>query len=345
MKGLTAKKRRLCLRFFPVFVLLTISSCLSLTPPTQKVKKPGKENTKQNSYSLSQKRVIWRNSDVNSNPAQGEHNALSPGANEMETQPVGQVSKLDRMVLIPAGEFLMGSKEGEWDRDEHPQHTVYLEAYYIDKYEVTNAQYHQFWLADGGEKSKHAPASYGNAYSIGDWPEVAKTKPDYPVVGVSWFDAQAYCQWAKKRLPTEAEWEKAARGVDGRTWPWGGDVHAEIDGKNAHFNSWDGNDGYDNTLAPKETYPTGVSPYGVHDMAGNVWEWVADWYKDEDYYSHSPQNNPKGPDKGKLRVVRGGSWRNREYINRCANRYYCYPDTWGNTLGFRCVKDVQGGNQ
>ena len=277
---------------------------------------------------------------------QRKKNALSPSANESEAPPSENARPMDKisgelpdMVFIPAGEFLMGSKEGEGDKDEHPQHTVYLSAYYIDKYEVTNAQYYQFWLADGGEKSKHTPASYGNAYSIGDWPEVAKTKPNYPVVGVSWFDAQAYCEWASKRLPTEAEWENAARGTDGRTLPWGNDFNETIDDTNRHSNRWDGDDGYDNMIAPVGSYPTGASPYGVYDMVGNVWEWVADWY-DKDYYNNSPKNNPKGSEKGKLRVVRGGSWRNREYIQRCANRYYCYPDIWGNTLGFRCVKDV-----
>jgi len=336
MKGLTA---------ISVFVLLSISSCLSLVPPTQKAKKP-KKNIEQNAHSLNWKKVIWKNNDVGNSPTEEEHKALSPSVNEMETEqdentPLANRASGERqeMVLIPAGEFPMGSKESEGDKDEHPQHTVYLPAYYIDKYEVTNAQYYQFWLADGGEKSKHAPASYGNAYSIGDWPEVAKTKPNYPVVGVSWFDAQAYCEWAKKRLPTEAEWEKAARGADSRTWPWGNDFNENINDKNKHSNRWDGDDGYDNTIAPVGSYPTGVSTYGVYDMAGNVWEWVADWY-DKDYYSHSAKNNPKGPDKGKLRIVRGGSWRNREYTQKCANRYYCYPDIWGNTLGFRCVKDA-----
>ena len=325
---------------------MTVSSCLSLTPPTQKIEKPKKENTKLNASSLAWKRVIWKNSDVAISRAQREQNAPGPGANEMGMQPSDSTRPTDKisdetqgMALIPAGEFLMGSKEGKGDKDEHPQHRVYLPAYYIDKYEVTNGQYYQFWLADGGEKSKHTPASYGSAYSIGDWPEVEKTKPNYPVVGVSWFDAQAYCQWAKKRLPTEAEWEKAARGTDGRTWPWGNDFNKNIDDKNKHSNRWDGDDGYDNTIAPVGAYPTGVSAYGIYDMAGNVWEWVVDWY-DKDYYGKSPQNNPKGPDRGKLRVVRGGSWRNRENIQRCANRYYCYPGIWGNTLGFRCVKDV-----
>jgi formylglycine-generating enzyme required for sulfatase activity len=252
------------------------------------------------------------------------------------------------MVLISADEFTMGSQTGKGDKDENPQHNVHLDAYYIDVHEVTNAQYYQFWLADGGEKSKHTPASYGSSYMIGDWPEVARTKPNYPVVGVTWYDAKAYAEWAGKRLPTEAEWEKAARGTEARMWPWGNDFNLKIavpetvnesSASKAHSNRRDGNDGYDNTTAPVNSYPTGISPYGVHDMAGNVWEWTVDWYS-EDYYARASKENPKGPTKGKLKVVRGGSWNNREYSQRCVNRYYCYPDSWGNTLGFRCARDL-----
>ena len=244
----------------------------------------------------------------------------------------------------------MGSQMGEGDRDEAPQHEVHLDAYYIDKYEVTNAQYYQFWSADDGGKSKPTPASYGSSYMIGDWPEVAKTKPNYPVVGVTWYDASAYAAWAGKRLPTEAEWEKAARGTKARVWPWGDDFQSEIpiaDGESegtvsrVHCNRQDGDDGYDNTTAPVGSYPTGASLYGAHDMAGNVWEWVADWYE-EGYYASSPAENPRGPKTGKLKVVKSGSWRNREHNQRCANRYWCYPYAWGNTLGFRCAKSVTG---
>lgn len=324
--------RRLVIILIAAVIAVTLLSCLSLSPPKGQVEK--RKVIKRELSSIQRKRVIWRSVNVSKPLSVAEAEIVEPSQTKSTSDEL-----LQGMVLIPAGEFLIGSAENEGDKDEHPQHLVYLDAYYIDKYEVTNTQYYQFWIADGGEKSKHTPASYGSSYLIGDWPEVAKTKPNCPVIGITWYDAQAYAEWASKRLPTEAEWEKAARGTEGRTWPWGDDFYIEIDGKNAHSNRWDGNDGYDNTTAPVGSYPTGVSSYGVYDMTGNVWEWVADWY-DKDYYSHSPKNNPKGPDKGKLHVVRGGSWRNREYIHRCANRYYCYPDIWGNTLGFRCVKDV-----
>lgn len=329
-----------------------LSSCLTLAPPQEEV---GDGSEIEQRMSPSQgRRVIWKSVRVDKRLSPADivetiHPGVSTGmGNEPEESSAG-------MTLIPAGEFLMGSLEGAGDSDENPQRRVYLDAYYIDIHEVTNAQYYQFWLADGGEKSKHTPASYGSLYMIGDWPEVAKTKPNYPVVGITWYDAGAYAEWAGKRLPTEAEWEKAARGTDGRTWPWGNDFYSEIpipgaakespeSGTEApvsrtHSNRRDGNDGYDNTAAPVKNYPTGVSPYGVYDMAGNVWEWVADWY-DRDYFAGGLAKNPNGPDRGKFKVVRGGSWNHRDRNQRCCNRYYCYPDSWGNTLGFRCVRSV-----
>ncbi len=317
---------------------IALSSCLTLTPPQVQV---SSEREMEQKVSTSQsKHVTWESVKV-SKRTSAPNAVESPDQIEdtSEETPAG-------MVLIPAGEVLIGSKAGSGDSDESPQHKVYLDAYHIDVYEVTNAQYHQFWVADGGKKSKHTPASYGSSYIIGDWPEVAKTKPNYPVVGVTWYDATAYAEWAGKRLPTEAEWEKAARGTDARQWPWGDEFRREISmpdtaGGNSvssvHSNRRDGDDGYDNTTAPVGSYPTGVSPYGVHDMAGNVWEWVADWYSN-DYYSNSSAKNPRGSDTGKLKVIRSGSWYHREHNLRCSNRYYSYPDSWGNTLGFRCAK-------
>ena len=317
---------------------IALSSCLTLAPPQEQV---GSEREIEQKISASQsKHVTWESVKVNKR-VPPPNTVASPDQmkNPSEEPPAG-------MVLIPAGEVLIGNKVGIGDSDESPQHKVYLDAYYMDVHEVTNAQYHQFWVADGGKKSKHTPASYGSSYMIGDWPQVAETKPNYPVVGVTWYDATAYAEWAGKRLPTEAEWEKAARGTDARAWPWGNDFDIEkptsdIAGESSvskvHANRRDGNDGYDNTTAPVASYPTGASPYGVHDMAGNVWEWVADWYG-RDYYSNSPAKNPKGPNIGKLKMVRGGSWYHREHDQRCSNRYYSYPDSWGYTLGFRCAK-------
>jgi iron(II)-dependent oxidoreductase len=216
------------------------------------------------------------------------------------------------MVLVPAGEFWMGSDEYP---DEKPRHRVYLDAYHIDKYEVTNALYKRFMDPTG----RSAPALWTNSNFNG---------PTQPVVGVDWYDAEAYCRWAGKRLPTEAEWEKAARGTDGRKYPWGHD--------------WDSSKANSREIKIDKTvavgsYPAGVSPYGAHDMAGNVWEWVADWY-DKDYYKRSPDRNPTGPSTGQYKVLRGGAWVNNPINLRTADRSSNTPDGRNNDVGFRCAR-------
>ena len=247
----------------------------------------------------------------------------------------------DGMVYVPAGEFVMGSDDGP--PHEAPAHKAFLDAFYIDKYEVTNADYYPFWMADGGERSTHTPISYGELTG-GDWPEIAQTRPNYPAVGVSWADAVAYAAWAGKRLPTEAEWEKAARSADGRLWPWGNLFSRLIHGVTVHANVWNGRDGYDNGLAPVGGYPTGASPYGALDMAGNVWEWVADWYS-ESYYHRGPSHNPTGPEIGSRRVVRGGSWVNEPQLSRCANHMGRHPGVGTSFIGFRLARDAGRGNR
>ena len=241
------------------------------------------------------------------------------------------------MVLIPGGEFTMGDDAG--GIGAKPAHQISLDAYYIDIHEVTNADYFAFWTADGGERSKHTPVSYGEAVGLGDWPEIAQSKPNYPVVGISWAAADAYAKWANKRLPTEAEWEKASRGTDERVWPWGNAFFVSIRGANVHANVWNGRDGYDNVLAPVGKFPTGASPYGVYDMGGNVWEWVADWFS-ESYYYRSPSENPAGPDVGSRRVVRGGSWANGPQLARCITRMGHHPAVGTSFIGFRLAKDI-----
>ena len=159
----------------------------------------------------------------------------------------------DGMVLVPAGEFTMGDDSG--GIGAKPAHQISLGAYYIDKYEVTNEEYFSFWMADGKEDSAYTPVSYGENVGSGDWPEIARKKPKYPVVGISWNAADAYAKWVKKRLPTEAEWEKAARGTDKRIWPWGNAFFVSIRGVNVHANVWNGKDGYDNVLAPVGQLP------------------------------------------------------------------------------------------
>ena len=239
----------------------------------------------------------------------------TPVAGETSTRPADGMA----MVYVPAGEFLMGSPDGEGMPDEHPQHTVYLDAFWIDRYEVTNDQYRQCvetGTCDAPTSCDWGEPTYGDA-----------GKGDHPVVCVSWHDAEAYCGWAGARLPTEAEWEKAARGTDGRRYPWGD----EWDGERCNTKRADRGD-----RTPGGTYsPGGDSPYGCADMAGNVWEWVADWY-DDDYYSRSPDSNPPGPDSGDHRVCRGGSWPPMHYYARSALRFGTIPDLTTIHTGFRC---------
>ena len=224
------------------------------------------------------------------------------------------------MVYVPAGEFIMGSDEG--DPDEQPVHTVYLDAFYIDKTEVTNAQYR-----------KCVEAGICRAPTPCEWREQTYedvSKADYPVVCVSWNDADAYCRWAGKRLPTEAEWEKAAQGTGGRTYSWG----EGIDCDHAQYNECGGQ------AVPMGSKPQGVSPYGALDMVGNVWEWVADWY-DGDYYSQSPEHNPPGPDSGASKVLRGGSWFDDALFVRGAYRIGNPLDYRDFNVGFRCARGSQ----
>lgn len=201
------------------------------------------------------------------------------------------------------------------ESDEKPQHTVYLDAFWIDRTEVTNAMYAQ--CVQTGKCS--APA-HSRRYGL---PEYA----NHPALGVSWNQAQEYCAWAGRRLPTEAEWEKAARGTDGRLYPWGNDAP---DASRLNFNHL-----VDDTTEVGK-YPAGASPYGALDMAGNVWEWVADGY-DENYYAESPAKNPTGGNSANQRVLRGGSWNNEAPNVRAANRFWAFPGR-NDTDGFRCAR-------
>jgi formylglycine-generating enzyme required for sulfatase activity len=228
-----------------------------------------------------------------------------------------------RMVLVPEGTFLMGSQPVEGDPDEIPQRTIYLSSYYIDLSEVTQAKYTDFL------KATRRPSPV-----IPVFPDELSliTKPELPVVGVSWEDAKAYCAWLGKRLPTEAEWERAARGERGFKWPWGnafGEGLANTTGQE---------DGYKYT-APPGKFEQGRSAYGLYDAAGNVAEWVSDWY-DQAYYQGGPFRDPKGPDTGKHRVYRGGSWDDPASGVRTAKRYAAAPHQTSAVIGFRCVMDA-----
>ncbi len=220
------------------------------------------------------------------------------------------------MVWVPAGEFLMGSTDDEGVRDERPQRKVYLDGYWMYKTEVTVAQYRKFCEATNREMPE-AP----------EW----GWKEDHPVVNVSWQDAADYARWAGASLPTEAQWEKAARGTDGRVFPWGNEWDA---GACANSVSWSLKG-----TKPVGSCPAGASPYGCVDMAGNAWEWCADWYDEAYYGNEAPSRNPPGPASGGYRVLRGGSWYDVSYGSfRCAYRYYCLPDYRYNNSGFRCSR-------
>ena len=227
------------------------------------------------------------------------------------------------MVYVPEGYFQMGQSSSEAE-DQKPMHFVYTSAYFIDKYEVSNAEYKKFIDA-----TEHVKPKY--------WEDELFNQPDQPVIGVTWFDAMAYSRWKGRRLPTEAEWEKAARGNDGRLYPWG---EKWTKGKKLYFvNVYGMEDRYEFT-APVNYYATGASPFGVFNMAGNVWEWCLDWY-DKEYYRISPELDPEGPEAKQMKVLRGGSWINNIDGVQVTQRARNLPETQNNIYGFRTVLPLQ----
>lgn len=250
----------------------------------------------------------------------------APGGERISATPTIEpvISARDDMplIFIPAGEFIMGTDDGELN--EKPLQTVYLDSYWIDQTEVTNEMYLKC-ISAGICEAPTADGFYAptNHYTL---PENAKS----PVVYVSWTDASTYCAWVDRRLPTEAEWEKAARGTSGQTYPWG-DQPANTELLN-----------FDNEIGKPVavgSFPAGASPYGVLDMAGNAWEYVQDWYA-EDYYLYAPSNNPPGPSSGVNRSVRGGGFFSQSYEVRASFRNPAGPEyKLGSDFGFRCATD------
>ena len=242
---------------------------------------------------------------------------LATGQKQSQEKPALAQPVEGSMAVVPAGEFMMGSPTG--DSDEQPAHKVYVDSFSMDKYEVTVGQYAAFLQAKGID-----PPS--------DWKTM--NQPSHqkrPVANVDSTDAAAYCKWVGKRLPTEAEWEKAARGTDGRLYPWGNDPPTPL---HANFGKTEWNN--HGALTPVGTFEGGKSPYGIYDMAGNVWEWVSDWY-DYNYYKTSPSQNPAGPSSGGTKVIRGGAWNSSPRAMRSANRSLISPTDQG-LNGFRCAK-------
>jgi iron(II)-dependent oxidoreductase len=251
-----------------------------------------------------------------------------------------QLPTKEKRVLIPAGWFIMGSNK-KTDRmayrPEMPQHKVYLDAFEIDQYEVTALEFLRFVVATDRPPLPDWKFDGGN---------FQESMANHPVMHVTWHDAEAYCRWAGKRLPTEAEWEKAARGTDGRIYPWG-NTPAGL--TRANF----GRTGISGPVRDRperlllyppiisvDKYENGVSPYKVWQMAGNVAEWVNDWY-DPAYYHTAPDRNPQGPSTGTHRVFRGGGWMDSTPTVRTAQRNGSAPETAANWLGFRCAADIK----
>ena len=249
-------------------------------------------------------------------PKQEQPQIIAP-----EPTPILPKTKIEfDWVHIPAGEFRMGSAAGQGHDDERPQHTVHPDEYYIARVPTTNLQYEQFVKATGHRKPRH--------WRNGNIPN---GKVDHPVVHISWDEAMAFCKWVGAQLPTEAQWEKAARGTDSRVYSWG---NATPNDQLCNFN-----ENVDDTT-PVGKYPQGASPYGCLDMAGNVWEWVADWHS-TNYYQSSPKQNPTGPTSGIARVLRGGSWYDYLDSARVAYRLTALQDYSTYGVGCRLVFPIR----
>ena len=245
---------------------------------------------------------------------------LAAQQDEMQQLALRGIAQPEGMVVIPAGEFWMGAEDGL--KDARPLHRVYLSSYWLDKYEVTNARYRQ--CVEGGGCT---PPKDRQAFDDLE-------RAQHPVTNITWNQARSFCQWQGRRLPTEAEWEKAARGTDGRRYPWGNDgdiVKSRV--KNGEVTAGTGG------TESVGRQVASVSPYGVFDLIGNASQWVKDWYA-EDFYQASPARDPQGPLRGSFRVLRGGEWNEKPSNLQASYRGWDEVTYWGPTLGVRCAEDV-----
>ena len=298
--------------FLVLIIMITVSSCspsVKDTVDNDSSRQTAKTKTPLNSIdsSTSKEAKVNKGKEILVNPADGAE-----------------------MILIPAGEFTMGASDSDKkaQEQEKPAHKVYLDAYYIYKYEVTNNQFRKFALETGYKAE-------------GNWEKwVTSGTGDYPAIMVSWNDAAAYCKWAGVKLPTEAQWEKAARGNDDRIYPWGNNWDPSLCGnKKTPLKLIEGKARYlfeKTGILPVGFFAGGVSPYGVMDMSGNVREWCSDWFK-EDYYSNSPVKNPLGPDEGEDKVLKGGSFFGEISSCRITAREDNEASSNDTDYGFRCV--------
>lgn len=247
----------------------------------------------------------------------------------------------ENMIFIPEGSFTMGFKidnDHDWgDMDEEPVHQVTLSSYWIDKYEVTSSNFTKFLNENKNEAHRFIEITPSVTVKFDD--NVYQPREgleNYPVNRVSWFGADAYCKWKEKRLPTEAEWEKAARGTDQRIFPWGNEFP---DNSRVTFRRKFSEKGFQ-VMEPVEGMKNGISPFRVHQMAGNVWEWVSDWF-DATAYQDENRIDPKGPESGISKVLRGGNWYYKAYYMRTTYRFNERPDIFKVWQGFRCARQAK----